>query len=59
MSHFIRKCILEKDIFVIDMKAFYDLHHLLGINANNLNKIVKRINSTGVIYKDDIEDLKK
>ena len=59
MNHFIRKCVLEKNIYVLDMKPFYDLHNLLGKNANNLNQIAKRVNSTGIIYKNDIEDLKK
>lgn len=59
MNHFIRKCVLEKNIFVLDMKPFYELHHLLGINSNNLNQIAKRVNSTGIIYKDDIKDLQK
>lgn len=58
MSHFIRKCVLEKDIFVLDMSIFRSIHHLLGINANNINQIAKRVNSTGVIYKDDIEDIR-
>ncbi len=59
MSHFIRKCVLEKDIFVIDMSIFRGMQHLLGINANNINQIAKRINSTGIIYRDDIEDIKR
>ncbi len=32
---------------------------LLGRNANNLNQIAKRVNTTGIIYREDIEDLKK
>ena len=59
MSHFIRKCVLEKDIFVIDMSIFRGMQHLLGISVNNLNQIAKRVNSTGIIYRDDIEDIKK
>ena len=59
MSHFIRKCLLEKDIYVIDMKAFYDLHHLVGVNANNLNQIAKATNTTGVIYKKDVDHMRE
>ncbi|NLP33730.1 MAG: MobC family plasmid mobilization relaxosome protein [Clostridiales bacterium] len=59
MSHFIRKCVLEKDIFVIDMSIFRGMQHLLGINANNINQIAKKVNSTGIIYRDDIEDIKR
>ena len=59
MAHFIRKCVLEAPIFVIDMNEFRMMQTLLGRNANNLNQIAKRINTTGVIYREDIEDLKK
>ena len=59
MSHFIRKCVLEKDIFVIDMSIFRCMQHLLGINANNINQIAKQANTTGVIYRDDIESIKR
>lgn len=59
MAHFIRKCVLEKEIFVIDMDIFRQMQTLLGRNATNLNQIAKRVNSTGIIYRDDIEDLKK
>ena len=59
MGHFIRKCVLEAPIFVIDMNIFRKLQTLIGKNSNNLNQIAKRVNSTGVIYREDIEDLKK
>jgi len=59
MGHFIRKCVLESPIFVIDMNIFRRLQSLIGKNSNNLNQITKRVNSTGIIYREDIEDLKK
>ena len=59
MAHFIRKCVLEAPIFVIDMNEFRKMQTLLGKNANNLNQIAKRVNTTGIIYREDIEDLKK
>jgi len=59
MAHFIRKCVLEAPIFVIDMNEFRKMQTLLGRNASNLNQIAKRVNTTGVIYREDIEDLKK
>ncbi len=27
--------------------------------TNNINQIAKRVNQTGIIYKDDIQDMKK
>ena len=59
MGHFIRKCVLEAPIFVIDMNVFRRLQTLIGKNSGNLNQIAKRVNTTGVIYREDIEDLKK
>ena len=59
MSHFIRKCVLEKEIYQVDLEPFRDLQVLLSNATNNINQISKRVNSTGVIYKDDINDMKK
>ena len=58
MGHFIRKSVLEAPIFIIDMNIFRRLQTLIGKNSNNLNQITKRVNSTGIIYREDIEDLK-
>ncbi len=59
MGPFIRKCVLEAPIFVIDMNVFRRLQTLIGKNSNNVNQIAKRVNSIGIIYREDIEDLKK
>ena len=59
MSHFIRKCVLEKEIYQVDLEPFRDLQGLLSNATNNINQISKRVNSTGIIYKDDINDIKK
>ena len=59
MGHFIRKYVLEAPIFVIDMNIFRRLQTLIGKNSNNINQIAKRVNTTGIIYREDIEDLKK
>lgn len=57
MSHFIRKCVLEKEIYQVDLAPFRDLQGLLSNATNNINQIAKRVNSTGVIYSDDIKDM--
>ena len=59
MSHFIRKCVLEKEIYQVDLEPFRELQGLLSNATNNINQIAKRVNSTGIIYKDDISDMKK
>ena len=59
MSHFIRKFVLEKEIYQVDLEPFRELQGLLRGATNNINQIAKRVNSTGVIYKEDIGDMKK
>ena len=59
MSLFIRKCVLEKEIYQVDLEPFRDLQGLLSNATSNINQIAKRVNSTGIIYKDDINDMKK
>ena len=59
MSHFIRKTVLEKEIYEVDLKPLRDLYGTLSVATNKLNQIAKRVNQTGVIYKNDIDDIKK
>lgn len=59
MSHFICKSILEGDIFVVDLQPFVDLQGLLYNATNNINQIAKRVNTTALIYKDDIQTMKE
>ena len=59
LRQFIMKCLLEKDIFVLDMKVFKDMSTNIGRVTGSINQIAKRVNSTSIIYKDDINDLKK
>lgn len=58
LRQFVMKCILEKDIFVLDMRVFKDMSTNIGRITGSINQIAKRVNSTAVIYKDDINDLK-
>ena len=59
MSHFIRKTVLEKEIYEVDLKPLRDLYRTLFAATNKLNQISKRVNQTGVIYKNDIDDMKE
>lgn len=58
LRQFIMKCILEKDIFVLNMDVFRDMSTSISRISSNINQIAKRVNSTNVIYKNDIDDLK-
>ena len=59
MSHFLRKCVLEKEIYVVDLELFRDLQWLLSNATNNMNQIAKETNTTGVIYKEDIDYMRE
>ena len=58
MAHFIKKCVLEKEIYVVDLEPFREIQWLLSNATNNINQIAKHANQTGIIYKDDIENIK-
>ena len=59
LRQFIVKCILGKDIFVLDMTAFRELSASIGRITGSINQIAKRVNSTAAIYKDDIIDIQE
>ncbi|HEL1192872.1 TPA: plasmid mobilization relaxosome protein MobC, partial [Streptococcus equi subsp. zooepidemicus] len=59
MSHFIRKTVLEKEIYEVDLESLRDLYETLSVATNKINQIAKRLSQTGVIYKSDIDDMKK
>ena len=56
--------IFENRIISIDLygefrKELREISSLISRNSANINQIVKVVNSTGVIYKEDIECIKK
>ena len=57
MSHFIRKCVMESDIYIVDLQPFREIQGQLFRYASSVNQIAKQVNSTGVIYSDDIKDM--
>ena len=61
---FYRDSIFKNRIISIDLsgefrKELRELSSLISRNSANLNQIAKVGNSTGIIYKDDIESIKK
>ncbi len=59
ISHFIRKTVLEKEIYEVDLEPLRVLYGTLSVVTNKLNQIANRVNQTGIIYKSDIDDMKK
>ncbi|HEY4533829.1 MAG TPA: mobilization protein [Fusobacterium sp.] len=61
---FYRDSIFKNRIISIDIsdefrKELRELSSLVSRNSANLNQIAKAVNSTGMIYKDDIGSIKK
>ena len=59
LRQFIIKCVLEKDIFILDMDVFREMSTNISRTSSSINQIAKRVNSTSLIYKNDVDDLKK
>ena len=59
MSHFIRKCVLEKEIYQVDLEPFRNLQGLLSNATNNINQIAHRVNLTSRIYKQEFFELQE
>ena len=50
---------MEKEIYEVNLEPLRDLYGTLFAATNKLNQIAKRVNQTGVIYKSNIDDMKK
>ena len=57
MSAFIRKMALDGRIILLDMDEIKTLVSLLRRTSANVNQIAKRVNSTGRVYENDLEEI--
>ena len=55
---YLRKMAVDGYIVRVDMTDVKELVVLLRTCANNLNQIARRVNGTGNLYEEDVEDLK-
>ena len=58
-SAFIRHLILYGYAYDIDYSCLHEMNTLLANTSNNLNQIAKRVNMTGNVYKDDLNEIKE
>ena len=58
-SAFLRKLILYGYVYDVDYSYLRNYNTELGRISSNLNQIAKRINSTGNIYQEDIDEVKE
>ena len=59
MSAFLRKLNLYGYVYDVDYSYLRNYNTDLGRISSNLNQIAKRVNSTGNIYQEDINEVKK
>lgn len=57
MSLFLRKCVLEKEIYVVDLEPFRRLEALLSNLASNANQIAKHVNTTDEVKASEVHEL--
>ena len=58
-SAFLRKLILYGYVYDVDYSDLRNYKTELGRISSSLNQIAKRINSTGNIYKEDMDEVKE
>lgn len=58
-SAFLRKLILYGYVYDVDYSYLRNYNTEFGRISSNLNQIAKRINSTGNIYKEDMDEVKE
>ena len=56
-SAFIRKMCIDGHIINLDLTALNEIKCLLGITANNVNQIARRVNSGGNAYREDVAEV--
>ena len=59
MSAFLRKLVLYGYVYDVDYSYLRIYNTELGRISSSLNQIAKRINSTGNIYQDDMNEVKE
>ncbi|MDR3013016.1 MAG: MobC family plasmid mobilization relaxosome protein [Chitinispirillales bacterium] len=56
-SAFIRKMCIDGHVFNLDLTTLNEVKRLLGVTANNVNQIARRVNSGGGAYREDIAEV--
>ena len=59
MSAFIRRMIFKGYVVNLDIPELFELTSKMGRIANSENQIAKRVNESGNLYEDDIEEIKQ
>lgn len=57
MEAYLRKMSIDGYILKLDLPELKEMISLLRRSSNNLNQIAKRVNQTGRLYGEDMEDI--
>ena len=57
MEAYLRKMSIDGYILKLDLPELKEMISLLRRTSNNLNQIAKRVNQTGRLYGEDMEDI--
>jgi delta 1-pyrroline-5-carboxylate dehydrogenase len=57
MSAFLRKMAIEGLIVKLELPELREMVSLLRYSSNNINQIAKRLNESGRVYDEDMEDI--
>ncbi len=59
LSGYIRRMAVDGYIINFDIPELEEIIHLLRYTSNNINQIAKRVNATGVIFKNEVDEIQK
>lgn len=59
LSGYIRRMAVDGYIINFDIPELEEIIRLLRYNSNNINQITKRVNVTGVIFKNEVDEIQK
>ena len=55
---YLRKMAIDGYIIQVDTRDIKEMNKLLSAIGRNINQIAKRVNATGSVYQEDIEEIK-
>lgn len=59
LSGYIRRMAVDGYIINFDIPELEEIIHLLRYTSNNINQITKRVNATGSIFKNEVNEIQK
>ena len=57
-SAFLRKMAMDGYIAVLNIPELKEMISLLRYSSNNLNQIAKKVNAMGMVFEDDLKEIK-